>query len=173
MAAKILLTGVPGVGKTTVIRGVARLLGDRAAGFYTEERREGKRRVGFDLITLDGKRARLSHVHINSAHRVGRYGVDVEAINSLGASTIEKAVGQSRIIIIDEIGKMELFSASFRDAVTKAFESDNPVVAVIMKKSHPFADSIKRRSDVQLIEVTQSNRDVLPARIARDLGAVS
>jgi nucleoside-triphosphatase len=169
--AKILLTGVPGIGKTTVIRKVTHLLGDKAAGFYTEERREGKRRVGFDLITLDGARAALSHVNIHSAHRVGRYGVDIRAMDSIGAFTIEKAIGQRKVIIIDEIGKMELFSTKFRDAVMKAFESGSAIVAVIMKKPHPFADSIKRRGDVQLIEVIQSNREALPARIAEALGA--
>jgi nucleoside-triphosphatase len=169
MNAKILLTGAPGVGKTTVVREVARLLGPKAAGFYTEERREGHRRVGFDIITLDGRRATLSHVNKKSKCKVGKYGVDVPSLDSVAVSAIEHAVARNKIIIIDEIGKMELFSEKFREAVVRAFDSPNPTLAVIMLKPNPFADSIKQKPGVHLIEVTLSNRDSLPRKMARQL----
>jgi nucleoside-triphosphatase len=170
MPAKVLLTGVPGIGKTTVIREVARLLGPDAAGFYTEETRAGGRRTGFDIITLDGRRAVLSRVKKKSRFRVGRYGVDIEAIDFLAVSSIEDAIQRNKTVIIDEIGKMELFSGKFRESVRRAFDSANPTVAVIMLKSNPFADSIKQKPDVELIEVTLSNRDSLPQRIFAELG---
>lgn len=169
MAAKILLTGTPGVGKTTVVKELARLLGPEAAGFYTEEQREGPRRVGFDIITLDSRRATLSHVNKKSKYKVGKYGVDVPSIDSVAASAIEDAIVANKIIIIDEIGRMELFSEKFREAVVRAFDSPNPILAVIMLKPNPFADSIKRRPGVRLIEVSLSNRDSLPAEIVRSL----
>ncbi len=170
MPARILLTGVPGVGKTTVVREVARLLGPNAAGFYTEETRERGRRTGFDIVTLDGRRAPLARAGGKSRHRVGRYGVDLDGLDSVAVAAIEDALNGEGTIIIDEIGKMELFSEKFRRAVTKAFDSRNPVVAVIMQKRNPFADSIKRRADVTIIEVTISNRASLPGQIMRELG---
>ncbi len=171
MAAKILLTGAPGIGKTTVVREVARLLGPKAAGFYTEERREGSQRVGFDIITLDGQRATLSHVNKKSKYKVGKYGVDVQAIDSVAVLAIEDAIARNKIIIIDEIGKMELFSEKFREAVLRAFDSPNPTLAVIMLKPNPFANSIKQRPGAHLIEVTLSNRNSLPSQILTLLGS--
>ena len=169
MAGKILLTGVPGVGKTTVIRKIAAGLGELAAGFYTEEVREARTRIGFDIVTLDGRRAALSRKASKSTYRVGRYGVDVRAIDSVAVSAIDDAVSRGKIVIIDEIGKMELFSKAFRQSVTQAFDSPTSVIAVIMLKAHPFADGIKHRQGVTTIEVTESNRDSLPQEILSDL----
>ena len=170
MHHKILLTGVPGVGKTTIIKEIARLLGRDAAGFYTEERRYRDRRVGFDIITLDGRTAALSHVDIKGKNRVGKYGVDLDAIDSVAVPAIEAALAGGKTVIVDEIGKMELFSRMFRESVLRALDSPNPMVAVIMLKSNSFADSVKRRTDVKIIEVTLSNRDALANRIVSELG---
>ena len=170
MSARILLTGVPGIGKTTIAREVARLLGPDAAGFYTEETREGSKRTGFDIVTLDGRRAALSRANRKSRYRVGRYGVNLQAVDDVAARAIEDAIARNTTIVIDEIGKMELFSREFRESVVKAFDSSSSVLAVIMLKSHPFADSIKRRPGVEIIEVTTSNRDLLPLRILEELG---
>jgi nucleoside-triphosphatase len=171
MSPKILITGAPGVGKTTVIRKVAGALGSHAAGFYTEERRENGRRVGFDIVTLDGRRAPLSGIGISGKQRVGRYGVDVHSIDSVAVPAIEQAIHERRIIIIDEIGKMELFSEKFRQAVVKAFDSPCPVVAVIMLKSNPFADSVKSRRDIEINDITISNRESIAAEIAKKISS--
>jgi nucleoside-triphosphatase len=170
MSPKILLTGPPGIGKTTVIREIARCLGANAAGFYTEETREGGRRTGFDIVTLDGRRAPLARAGKSGKYRVGRYGVDIGALDSSAVPAIEQALEGDKVIVIDEIGKMELFSQRFRDAVLRAFDSANSVVAVIMLKANPFADSIKRRPGVVTIEVTNANRDALPRQIVEELG---
>ncbi|RJP21374.1 MAG: NTPase [Candidatus Abyssobacteria bacterium SURF_5] len=169
MSSKILLTGAPGIGKTTAIRKVAEGLGARASGFYTEEMREGGRRVGFEIVTLDGRRAPLSHIGIPGKQRVGRYGVDTESMDSVAVPAIKRAIEEGHIVIIDEIGKMELFSHRFRQVVLKAFGSSSPVVAVIMAKPNPFADSLKERDDADLIELTHSNRDSVPAKIIEDI----
>ena len=166
----ILLTGVPGVGKTTVIKEVAERLGQNAGGFYTEEKRHGRNRVGFDIVTLDGRRAALSHVNIKGRHRVGKYGVDVAAIDSVAVSSIDDAIASGKTVVVDEIGKMELFSQRFRESVARALDAPVPTVAVIMLKPNPFADAVKQRTDVKIIEVTPSNRDALPARIVEELG---
>jgi nucleoside-triphosphatase len=156
---RILLTGRPGCGKTTVIRRAAELIGlERCVGFYTEEVREKGRRVGFDVVTLDGRRGRLARVGARGP-RVSRYGVDLESFEALGVETLERALlAGARLLVVDEIGKMELFSTSFRQAVLDALEGGRCLLGTILLGPNPFADSIKARPDVRVIELTESNR---------------
>jgi len=163
----ILLTGPPGIGKTTVIEKTAQLLGKRVKGFYTAEIREGRQRRGFEIITLDGKKSVLAHVDFNdSKYRVGKYGVRPDNLKD----TIHELLWtinneKSACILIDEIGKMELFAPGFEEMILAAFNSDLPVIATIQAKPHPFCDSFKKRPDVKLIKVSTQNRDTLPERL--------
>jgi len=169
-----LLTGKPGVGKTTVIVKLAALLGRKAVGFYTAELRAGGRRVGFEIVTLGGKRAVLAHLNFTSSLRVSKYGVRPENL-AAALEEINTALADptGKYILIDEIGKMELFSDAFRDTVWRALDSPFPVVATILSGPHPFADVVKRRSDVRLIGVTPANRDNLPYQLQRELNECS
>jgi nucleoside-triphosphatase len=153
------------VGKTTALMAVVRQLGTGAGGFYTAEVRAGGDRSGFEIVTLSGERRMMASKAYKSAHRVGSYGVDVEAIDTLAAGSIDEALKNSSIVVVDEIGKMELFSEKFRQAILKALDSEKPVLGVIMKPSHPFADKIKARNDVGLVEVTLENRNKIPLDI--------
>jgi len=103
------ISGKGGVGKTTVVKKVANQLLDRAGGFYTEEIREKGIRKGFLMRTLWGESSILAHVNIKGPFRVGRYGVNVDAFERIVVSCLETALKGDKIIIIDEIGKMELF----------------------------------------------------------------
>ncbi len=165
MPENVLLTGAPGVGKTTLIRRVVERLDRPAGGFYTQEVREKGRRVGFLLVTLEGQQAILAHVTIASRQRVGLYGVDVAALDRIGVPAIRQAIQAEAVVVIDEIGKMELFSEAFREAVLEALDSPNPVLGTIMQRQHPWADAIKARTDVQVIQVTRQNRDRLVDRL--------
>jgi nucleoside-triphosphatase len=165
MGHTLFLTGHPGVGKTTVIKQAALALGARAGGFYTEELRGAGGRKGFRLITLDGQETTMAHVDIRGRHRVGRYGVDVEAINRVGVAAIRQALGLRQVVVIDEIGKMELFSDAFRAIVFEALMSSGPIVATVMQKPHAWVDALKTMHGVTLWQVTQANRDELPARV--------
>lgn len=165
---KILLTGLPGTGKTTVVIRLAALLGEKAAGFYTVELRENNRRVGFKLVTLGGREAILAHVDLVSFYRVGKYGVNpaglVPAMDEVAAALTGK---KSCCFLIDEIGKMELLTPGFRELVLRVFESPFPVVATVPLKPVPFVDDLKKRPDVTLIKVTVANRKELPEIICR------
>ena len=165
MPNNLLLTGPPGVGKTTIVRKVVDALGPRAGGFYTEEVRHQGKRVGFRLVTLEGKRAWLARVGLSSRYRVGRYGVDIDALERVGVTAIQHALASSDVIIIDEIGRMELASAAFVRVVDAAMDSVKPLVATIMSKPHPTATLFKTRSDVDLWTVTRENRDYLPQQV--------
>jgi len=153
-----LLTGRPGCGKTTLIRRLVEGLGVSAGGFYTEEIRRGGRRAGFARITLDGRTATMASVHSPSRHRVSKYGVDLEAIDGVGVPAIERATTEAALVVIDEIGKMELFSNLFRQAVLAALESGKPVLGSIMLAPHPWADAVKARPEVEVILLTEANR---------------
>lgn len=155
-----LLTGPPGCGKTTVIQKAVKKLGFyNAGGFYTREIREGGERKGFEIVTLDGKTTVMSHVDFEFPERVGKYCVDVRAIDEVAVPAVEKAIGECDIVVIDEIGKMELFSKEFRKAVFDALGSGKVVLGTVMYKKHPWVDELKHIHGVELILVTQKNRD--------------
>jgi len=130
---------------------------DQAGGFYTEEIRNGGGRVGFRLVTLDGDSAILAHVDVHSPYRVSRYGVDIVSIDRVGVSALHKAAQQCDLVIIDEIGKMELFSVNFREAVLQIIGSGKRVLGTIMLHPNPWADAVKRKPQVNLINVTKAN----------------
>lgn len=175
MAPNLLLTGRPGVGKTTVIKTLAQSLGQRADGFYTQEIRQRDQRQGFCLVGLRGERATLAHTRLKGGGRpcVGRYGVDVAALELVGVAALQRAASAGCVVILDEIGKMELFSPAFKAATLAALDGPSPVIAAIMARPHLWADALKARANVTLWQVTLQNRDELPARILEWLGGAT
>ncbi len=164
----VLISGPPGVGKTTAIRKVVEALGDDAGGFFTEEIREGGVRKGFRLTTLSGERRILAHVGMQSKNRVGKYGVDIQAVE-LAVDAIQHAIRSGKIVIIDEIGEMELLSVSFREAVLAAILNPQPAVATIREAANPYCDFLKSRADVSVISMDESNREEVPGMVMRVL----
>jgi len=160
MKKNIFLTGAPSSGKTTVIKKVIKNLPVPANGFYTEEEKIGDKRVGFLMRSLDGKEGYLAHQDIRSDFHIRRYGVSIENIETIAASSIRPV--DDNIIILDEIGKMECFSDKFRKAVLKALDSSNIVIGTITFGGDEFISKIKERNDIEIIEVTPLNRDSLP-----------
>ncbi|HUV55859.1 MAG TPA: NTPase [Dehalococcoidales bacterium] len=152
-----LLTGRPGTGKTSLIRQALARIKAKAGGFYTEEIRTRGIREGFRLVTLDGQEAVLAHVSIKSPHRVSKYGVDIDSLDKVGVAALQRATEECDLIVIDEIGKMELFSASFREAVLQIIDSGKKVLGTIMLSPNPWADAIKTKPRVKVITVTRTN----------------
>ncbi|UQA90868.1 NTPase [Streptomyces halobius] len=171
MPTKILLEGRPGVGKTTLVRRLTALLHTRrAVGFTTEEIREAGTRTGFALETLaGGPRAVLAHVDFPGPPRVGRYGVDLDVMERLALPPLRSAAANpvpGELVLIDELGRMELACTAFRDTVRNLFESGIDIVATVHAKSDPFTDALKRRPGIELAQVTRANRDALPEALA-------
>jgi nucleoside-triphosphatase len=165
---KTLLTGIPGVGKTTVIKKIIEQMRSVSmAGFYTAEIRSEGTRLGFELLGLNGKHQTLAHVDINSAHRVGKYGVDVDGFEEF-LDTLNLLNPDVELIVIDEIGKMELFSSRFRSLVLDVLNADKQLLTCIAIKGGGLIQEIKQRPDVVLFEVTPGNRDRLPEEVLDD-----
>jgi nucleoside-triphosphatase len=122
--------------------------------------------VGFAVESLDGERAVLAHVAFRAPPRVGRYGVDLDAFERVALPSL-----RGHLVLIDELGKMELFSERFREAVLELFDSPVALVATVHTARHPFTDALKRRPDVELVRLTAAERDALPARLAERLNA--
>lgn len=165
----LLITGLPGVGKTTGIRKLCEALKDfHPAGFYTAEIREEGIRKGFELISLEGKRRILSHVGIKSHYRVGRYKVDVSGFEDfLGG--IPFFTPSSHMVMVDEIGKMECLSTQFDRIMKEVLDSEKWVIATIALKGAGLITEVKQRQDVKLFEITASNRDVLLSEILKEI----
>jgi nucleoside-triphosphatase len=164
-----LLEGRPGAGKTTAVARVVELLradGVSVTGFVTSELRERGERVGFALETLGGERGMLAHVGIRGGPRVGRYGIVLDDLERLAIPALH---ADADVVVLDELGKMELASVAFREAVTALFERAVPVVATVHTRGHPFTDELKHRPSVAVLRPTRSNRDELPSAIASRL----
>jgi len=177
MSENILLTGKPRIGKTTIIQKFVQRCPVTVGGFFTSEIRERGERVGFTIEAIrswesenqDGStekyRAVMAHKNSRSPHRVGRYGVNISSIETVGIAALSDAIKRAKIIVIDEIGRMEMYSPLFQKEVLNVLDCPLPVLGVIQVKRNPFLDSIRNRADVTVIQVTSENRDALPERL--------
>lgn len=165
----ILITGIPGIGKTTLIKSISQELKlYEPTGFYTEEIKERNERKGFRLISLNGREGILSHVDLVAKYRVSKYGVDIKGFEDF-LDSIDLFNPAVKIIIIDEIGKMECLSQKFNKMITQMLDSDKIVIATISLKGIPFIETIRRRRDVKLHLMTRGNRDSLSSIIFYDI----
>ena len=168
MGTALLITGAPGTGKTTLILAVVAEFPLKAGGFVTEEMREGAARVGFRVRSLDGRTGILAHVRAVAGPRIGRYRVDIPSFEAVGVAALKAATDGADLIVVDEIGKMELCSPQFPRALEAALASPAPLIGTILQASHPWIDGLKRRPTVELYRLTERNRqDLKDALVAR------
>ena len=166
---RILLTGAPGSGKTTVVCAVVQLLaGVRAAGFYTEEVRGRAERTGFRVVGLDGSEGRLASVGAQGGPRVGRYVVHVSEFEAVALPQLEIWPGL-QLLVIDEIGKMECLSPAFVAAARRALAAPVPLLATVALAGGGLIAEAKRAPGVDVVRVSPENRDALPAQLAARL----
>jgi nucleoside-triphosphatase len=161
----LLIVGRPGIGKTTLLQRLAASLRSHPArrsrpidGFLTEELREEGQRMGFWLSPLDGRQILLAHRHWDHGERVGMYKVNVSVLETVAVSVIRRSLSQASLLFLDELGKMELCSRSFEQAVQEAFDHGPSIVATAGLTPLPFLDALKRRKDVELIPLSSANR---------------
>jgi len=171
---KIGITGMPSVGKTQTLLKIIEKIeksGYMLEGMITESIIVKKKRVGFSVIDWQTKESKVfAHIDFDTKDKVGNYGVDIYALDEIGVTAVEKAINDDNvdIIIIDEVGKMEMLSEKFCDVVTDALESDKPILITLHKKSRtPLLQDIRRRDDIRILEVTAVNRNLLPYKIEK------
>lgn len=169
---KVFITGAPGVGKTTLVRKVVEKLGDRAIGFWTEEVRDRKtrRRVGFKVVTTDGKEALFASKRFTSKKLVGSYGVNVKRFEGIVIPLLKRALKErNRVVVIDEVGKMELFSKEFRELVRElAHDPKVKLLATLpIRDVHPLVRELRKMQGAVLIELTRGNREGMDEEIMK------
>jgi nucleoside-triphosphatase len=165
----LFITGNPGVGKTTLIKKIAKILPpNQFSGFYTEEIRAGSRRTGFLISTFDDYRKTMSHVDFNSNYQVGKYFVNIENIDEI-VVRIQNAKSEPKLYLIDEIGKMESFSLKFRRWIEELMRGKTPILATIAKSGNEWIQSIKDFSGFQIIEITPENRNSIGEELQNEI----
>jgi nucleoside-triphosphatase len=170
----LLLTGAPGVGKTTVLQktvNVLRAKGVSVGGMVSREARKGGVRIGFQVIDVtSGKHGWLAHVDQKTGPQVGKYRVNLEELESIGVGAIAEAIHNYMVVAIDEVGPMELFSSKFKQAVEAALNSSKIVLAVVHAKARePLIVAVKRRVDAEVFLVTPDNRNGLAEGLAQNI----
>lgn len=168
---KILITGLPGCGKTTLVESLIQEWKDRGkiAGFITREIRERGQRRGFELISPDGPRSVLSHIDLKTFPRVGKYGVDIENFEKF-LSAIPFTDPAIDLVVIDEIGKMECLSDKFRKIILELIENPRPLLATIAFYGTSFIEKIKSRPDVEIIKISAENIIAVKNELSLRLG---
>ena len=168
--SKILLTGLPGCGKTTAIKKIVNNLHRvKAMGFYTQEIRQNHTRKGFSWNRLDGKHGILAHVDIKGRFKVGKYGVDVDGFEKDVMPILDVERTDANLFIIDEIGKIECFSEKFVAAVRRLFASEKSVLATVARKGSGLISEVKNDPGARLFNMTIENRDKTTAEIMQIL----
>ena len=166
MKRNIIITGTPGCGKSTLIKKIVDRIEKPVNGFFTMEMEEKGRRVGFSINTLDGREGVLAHQNIKGKFKVGKYRVNLRDIETIAIPSMIPTRAD-KIVIIDEIGKMECFSSLFKETLIKVLNLPNWVIGSIAQKGDPFIQSIKDRDDVVLMSITPQNREILVDQIIR------
>jgi len=172
----LIVTGSPGIGKTTVLTktvGILKKQGHRVGGMLSREVRESGVRVGFEILDVgSGSRGWLAQVNLKNGPQVGKYRVNVADLNSVGAQAITQAVGTCQVVVIDEIGPMELFSLKFKEAVRQTLENGKWILAVLhWKAQDQLITEVRNREDAEEVVVNLENREKLPELLAEKANA--
>jgi nucleoside-triphosphatase len=165
-----LITGAPGVGKSTVVSRVVLKLrseGVIVGGFVTVERRVRGERVGFTLEDLThGESCELASISATVGPRLGRYRVNVQNLSTVAVRSLTDAARLSELIVVDEVGPMELLSPELKRAVSFVSSSGKPILAVIHGRLKDDLLEALKSSAAYQEEVTLDNRESLPESLS-------
>ena len=167
-----LLTAPPRTGKSTAIKKIVNMLGpNNCGGFYTEEIRKDGDRIGFKIISLNGKEGILADVDLDSPYKISKYGVNLEVFEDIGLKELYRAIDSKDInyLIIDEIGPMQLFSDEYKELLLKLLTIDKIVIGTIFYANYDWLDDYKKNKQIKLIEIDENNRNTIPLQIVEEV----
>ncbi len=167
MTFRTFLTGSPGTGKSTVVRRVVeelKQIGIKVGGMTTADIRSGSERIGFEIRNLRTDEAGvLAHVNQSTGPRIGRYHVNSSDLDRIGAAGVESAVSTEQLVVIDEVGPMELTSTRFKESVRAALISGKAILGTVHRNAQdPLVRAIRSDPSIEIHEVTYANRHALP-----------
>ncbi|MEM2941994.1 MAG: NTPase [Candidatus Bathyarchaeia archaeon] len=176
MAGTILVKGFPGVGKTTLVSRVVervKLRGYTVGGMMTREIRSGKVRVGFEILDLyTGAVGILAHIMVKDGPRVGKYGVDITGLEAVGVKAITESLERPEVdlLVVDEIGSMELTSSAFKSAVRLAVSSGKPFLGTVqLKLFGGILEMLGSGRAFRVVELTYENRERQVEEVAKEV----
>ncbi len=176
MGKAIMITGNPGIGKTTLISNVVEIIKDRGysvGGIITQEIRDEQKRIGFEILNIDsGKKGVLAHIDLKKGPKIGKYFVNTKDLDEIGVAAITDSLNRSKIdlIIVDETGPMELTSMKFRNAVTAAISGNKPFLGTVQfKLRNNFVKILKLTNLPKIIEITYDNRNIQIEEISKEI----
>ena len=169
---RVFLTGEPGCGKTTVLSRATEMLvlrGVKVGGMMSSDFRKGGTRAGFSIENImTHEKGVLASVDGGKGPRVGRYTVNIHDLEEVGAAAITRATEDADVILIDELGPMELYSSRFIESVKAALDSRKHILGTLHKRaSHPLILQVKSNPRSVIINVTNKDREELPVRIVK------
>ncbi len=169
---KIGLTGLPGSGKTSTLLKLVEMLeeeGKTVGGMITEPITEHGRRVGLIIRNkMSGEKGVLARLGLESRYMYGKFGVDLSVLENVGVKALQEAQEKADVIIVDEVGKLEVESDKFVEEVENVLDSDKAAILTLHKKSrNPLLQDIRKRDDVRILEVTPINRNLLPYKVMK------
>src|SRR4029077_4423549 len=171
LTKNLFIAGTPGVGKTMLLREVTLAKREHIGGFYTEHILAGRIRKGFVMRTFDGQERMLAAKGLKSPHKLGKYGVDLNALENVGVPALKLALMSKSVIVIDEVGSMHMMSERFRTVLLECLTSTKPVLATIRTAAQPFSDQVKKFSDTQTIVLTKANYNQVKQQVRKWLDA--
>ena len=165
-----LLTGQPRMGKTTMIKKLINEIGaDICGGFYTEEITNSNDRIGFRCISINGDSVEIANVDSPSKTRIGRYGMDIEAFENFAIKVLQDALSSKKLIVIDEIGFMQMLSTAFRKIILDVVSDNHIVLGTVPLDSHAEIDRIKHLQEVKIINLNELNRNTVSGPLVKDI----
>lgn len=165
-----LLTGKPRMGKTTMIKKLINGIGlENCGGFYTEEITNLNDRIGFRCVSITGESVEIANVESTSKTRVGRYGINVEQFEEFAVRILQNDLHSKKILVIDEIGFMQMLSKPFQKIVQQIITDEKLVIGTIPLDSHPEIDKIKCLKEVKITSLNELNRDRILEPLKKDI----
>ena len=167
LAKNLFIAGAADSIKTTIVRDAALSKKNRTGGFYMEAIMAGRMNKGLMIRTLDGQDRMLASKTVKSNHFLGKFPVDLNALENVGVPALRLALTTKDMIVIDEVGTLEGMSARYKETLLECLNSSKPVLATIRSSNNAFTDQLKKLSNTQTILLTKTNAASVRAQIRK------